>query len=432
MADTIILSTEGDLEKVTRRIQSSVNSATALKTLGVDILPSSTPTEHSLSDLARKELVCACQANQSITKILVRTHYLNHPDYAGTVFLVLLEGLGHLPQLELADMNLRAFDGEQFASIVGPAVTCFLRQAKNLNKLCLRYARIGGHEAQRTIQDWSSALARLSSLEEFSFTQCSLDPDLAFQSVFDPVLMALSQLPTLISLSLIERHAQGLFSTTAFLALIAATKLKQVICYRWRMPILGVLTHQMESKPHATLQKLVLDFDGDLQSYHDVAAILQACTSLVSLELRHDWRLHLLLTTEEGGMIAVAKALRHTTMLRTLIFPFNGEPCSVPILEAFADSLQVNYTLQELKLSGCNRTWGMSVQEASDSIPVLFLVAKILFFLYLNNAGRGEVLHESTPAATWVQKLEQHKDELCCLFYYLSSNPTLCDTTSLG
>lgn len=431
MADTIILSTEGDLDKVTRRLQSSMNSATALKTLTVDILPSSSRAEHSLSDHAKKELVCACQANQSVTKLLVRTHNINQPEHAGTVFLVLLEVLGQLPQLKKADMNLRAFDGEQFDSIVGPAVTGFVREAKNLNKLCLKYVRIGGQEAPRTIQDWGRALARLSSLEEFSFTQCSLDPDLAFQSVFDPVLMALSQLPAFTGLSLVERHAEGLFSTSAFLALMGAAKLRQLNCYRWRLPILGDLAHQMESKPDATLQKLVLDFDGDLQSYHDVAAILLACSSLVSLELRHDWRLHMLPSTEEGGMMAVAKALQCTRMLRTLIFPFNGEPCSIPILEAFADSLQVNYTLQELKLSGCSRTWGMAVQEGSDSTRVVFLMAKILSFLYMNNRGRGEVLYDSTPAAKWVQTLEQHKDELSCLFYYLSSNPTLCDITSL-
>jgi hypothetical protein len=431
MTDTIILSTTGDVEKVTKRLQSSMNSATAQKTLAVDILASSSQAGHSLSDHARKELVSACRANRSVTKLLVRTHNFNQLEHDGTVFIVLLEVLGQLPQLKQVDMNLRAFDGEQFVSIVGPAVTCFLREAKNLNKLCLKYVRLGGQGVQRTIQDWSIALAVMSSLEEFSFTQCSLDPDLTLQSVFDPVLMALSQLPTLTSLSLIERHAGGLFSTFALLALMGAAKLRQMKCYRWRLPILGALAHQMESKPNATLQKLVLDFDGDLPSYHDVAAILLACTSLVSLELRHDWRLHMLPSTEEDGMIAVAKALQSTSMLRTLIFPFNGEPCSVPILEAFADSLQVNYTLRELKLSGCNRTWGMTVQEGSDSTRAVFLLGKILFFLYLNNKGRGEVLSESTMVAKWVQTLEQHKDELSCLFYYLSSNPTLCDTTSL-
>ena len=424
MTDTIILSTSRDLEKLTRRLRRCPTATTSVETLAVDILHD---VLQSLTDTASNELASACQANLSVKNLLIRTHNMDESMDDGTMSIVLLDVLGRLPLLQEADINLQGFDSEQFNSVVGPAVTCFVQQAKNLNKLCLRYIRIGGHEAQKTLQDWGEAFARLLSLNEFTFTQCSLDPDLAFQSLFDPVLVALSQLPSLTSLCLIERQAHQLFSTSAFLALTGTSTLRELSCYRWQLPILHELAELNHRNPDTTLQKLVLDFKGDPQSYHDVAAILSGCTALVSLELRHDWRLHMPPTTDEGGMIAVAKALRSTRLLQCLIFPFNGEPCSEPILEAFADALQVNCTLQDLKLSGCNRTWGIAVQEGKKPTRVVLLVAKILFFLYLNKKGRGEILHE-TSVAKWIQKLEQHRTELSCLFYYLSSNPTLCCT----
>jgi hypothetical protein len=49
-------------------------------------------------------------------------------------------------------------------------------------------------------------------------------------------------------------------------------------------------------------------------------------------------------------------------------------------------------------------------------------------FLRLNEMGRKNVhtQRESVARATWISQLAKHSDDLDCLFYYLGSNPSLC------
>eukprot|EP00797_Seminavis_robusta_P018467 Sro276_g106030.2 (324) ;mRNA; r:49149-50120 len=130
---------------------------------------------------------------------------------------------------------------------------------------------------------------------------------------------------------------------------------------------------------------------------------LLKCTMVV-YELGHDNN-----TQETCTMPELATALQSNTTLQS--FEIHGSTeLGKWLEEAFLIMMQSNYTLTTLKL--CQ-------DEA------LFLRPFLQFYLALNKAGR-KLLDQNATREDWVSALIRVRQDLSCIFYFLSTNPLLC------
>ena len=68
-------------------------------------------------------------------------------------------------------------------------------------------------------------------------------------------------------------------------------------------------------------------------------------------------------------------------------------------------------------------------EKYSAAIPLLqkSIKEKVEYYMRLNGAGRGSLITKGTAnRAEWVEMLISCSDDLDCLFYFTSMNPTLC------
>lgn len=120
----------------------------------------------------------------------------------------------------------------------------------------------------------------------------------------------------------------------------------------------------------------------------------------------------------------LATALANNTFLKQLIFKWaegNREDISKTLC-TFADVLETkNWTLNNLKFEGSLHTM---VPEQLASLQ------RIKRYTKLNWLDRSKVLKKdpnNTPRDAWVAKLRRSRNDIDCIFYFLSMNPFLCD-----
>jgi len=119
------------------------------------------------------------------------------------------------------------------------------------------------------------------------------------------------------------------------------------------------------------------------------------------------------------------------------------ETCNISNI---ATALYLNSTLQSLELHGRNEI-GKWVEEAflhvmQSNVTLtnlelfhmngLFLGPFLNFYLKLNRAGRGSLLqNQNISRSKWVDSLILVRNDVPCLFYFLSMNPLLCNCSSI-
>jgi hypothetical protein len=148
------------------------------------------------------------------------------------------------------------------------------------------------------------------------------------------------------------------------------------------------------------------------------------------------------------GVLAICDMLKVNKSLKRLDFSFTCGPSDIdidPLLQAIASALKVNTTLTELCLT-CESSVSPSNKGKDAILDMLLhnyalknfrsleddaeLNAQTDFYLKLNRIGRGNLLQRAEDGSKqqWVDMLIQQKDDLDCLFYFLSANPSLCAT----
>jgi hypothetical protein len=147
------------------------------------------------------------------------------------------------------------------------------------------------------------------------------------------------------------------------------------------------------------------------------------------------------------GVLAICSMLKVNRSLKKLDLSFTCAPSDMdPLLQAIASALKVNTTMTDLFLS-CESSTPPSKKGKDAILDMLLhnyslqhfrileddaeLDAQKDFYLKLNSIGRGKLLQraEDSSKQQWVDMLVQQKDDLDCLFYFLSANPSLCATT---
>jgi hypothetical protein len=120
--------------------------------------------------------------------------------------------------------------------------------------------------------------------------------------------------------------------------------------------------------------------------------------------------------------------LQTNTSLKHFEFPAITCAYSPRWVQMASRVLQKNTTLRVLQLGGPVRN-----HAATDSEDAA--MKSVQFHLKLNQAGRSQLLGKDgvvAPSLDWVNVIGKVSDDLDCVLYFLSRNPSLCSDKSIG
>ena len=253
---------------------------------------------------------------------------------------------------------------------------------------------------------------------------------------FDCVVEALAQAPLLqvVSLQLSGSRDRAPFSGKALAKLFQSPTVGEL--YLSRLGLLrehfGVIAEEL-----ATVTNLrILDLFGNNLSNEDIILIAQGLQRNVGLQT-------LVLPCSDDDLslessVAISKALQVHTTLVNLNLP-RGVLGDDGLLH-IAEGLSVNKTLRKIEvdvskdLGDKGRAALLGMLEKNYKLERLVVGSaeksikeKVEYYIRLNEAGRGSLISKGTAnRAEWVEMLISCSDDLDCLFYFTSMNPTLC------
>jgi hypothetical protein len=388
----------------------------------------------SLPEEDMQALQSAIAVNTSITKIVISTSSVeaihNHNETHNSTFFFpqVIEALSHLENLQYLDIQL--LPTHYFVGI-GNAITTCLRHACKLERLTLSRVRFQpsstddeSRQQQQILEDWAAVLAhQCRNLKEFRMDHCRvLVPEgvaatrtTANDFIMDPVLRSLSQIPSLLRVSLIAEENSSrrflLFSLEALVELCHSSSLMNLECHGWGFSWALSSLESILRNGESNLKDLMVDF---LQEKADGEALVEILQGQGNARLESLHFLNIRQPLDDDVMIQIADHLSSNTAIIRNLKSLHFD-CSMPwsnkVIAAFEESLQVNYSLESLRLGSCD----------------FARLQKIVFYLKLNQRGRGTLLRdESASRDKWIRKLIVVKDDLDCLYYFLSKNPSLC------
>ncbi|CAB9506719.1 expressed unknown protein [Seminavis robusta] len=301
----------------------------------------------------------------------------------------LFEALGRVPQLRKVEFyGLRIFPYRM--PIVMAERT--LATATRLEEFSLVGINLCEEEADpngNVFSRFSETLRHHPTLKTFALDNCRLRDEETGPTLDEAIVEPLVQIPSLekVSLELFVFSKCG----SAFLfemakALIQANNQSQLE----DLSISGCL--------------------GGMKGAKTISEMIRVNTSLKSLEL------HLRSRTEdddEEGIRELSKALgRNKTLAKFQLHGATNRTGSLETRNIFLQMLESNYALKS----------GVQVFHPG------FLRPENELYLRLNQVGRGRLLLNGLAKREWVDTLIKVRQDLDCLFYFLSTNPSLCNT----
>jgi hypothetical protein len=279
-------------------------------------------------------------------------------------------------------------------------------------------------------EDFGQALQRLTSLRRFIIFCGLLEDSMQLEANwFGPVLTGLSRLPQLSSLKL-EAFDYGRLGKLDPIALESLFHSPSLLLSNFEgfefleehmLAIAGALSYPATSPTN--LKSLGLDGCQVLTSnttIKSLASMLRTNQILETLELcmRVGSGEHEIDKSGTLNLEDIAAALEINSSLRVLglkISSSSSPTISDETLPSFVRMLRSNYSLEVLRL------WPFCKEYRS----------KIDLFLKLNKIGRGNLMRQQRTATKkqWVAQLsyEKVRDDLDCVYYFLSANPSLCN-----
>lgn len=253
-----------------------------------------------------------------------------------------------------------------------------------------------------------------SSSSHFDSSLSKIASDTCAGSSLDSLLLSVSMLPSLTTVTLTakkdtklaSRHA---LSVPAFSALFLSSSIKVLTLQNWKWSSEHLLSMSQTLQTNTSLQ--VLRFGSlsnvSTEAANALAAAIRSNSILAQLELELGEML------SEDVALTLTRALHSNTVtgLQSLILTGTrlGRISKATTI-AFQDMLKSNFTLNRCVLFRKN-----------------FLQSTIRHYTRLNAMGRRTLLKVDS-APTWMEVLSHPvvQEDLDSIFYFLSSNPTLC------
>jgi hypothetical protein len=325
----------------------------------------------------------------------------------------LFDSLGRIPELrQLEFYGLRIFPYQVPIAMIRRT----LARATKLHEICLVGIQVSGEP--RDFETFADTLKDHPSLKSFCLDNCRLENEARGPSLDDGIIPVLVQLPTLekVVIRAMERSVWGTVNCKSVELLCASPTLKKLELFAFSPCCSNFMKVMAQSlQKHSNKSQLVqLSVAGSLGGLEGVKAISQMLhtnKTLRAVELHMRGRSD----EDEVGIIELSKSLTHNkTLTKFQLHGTTDRHGSWDARNAFLEMLQSNYTL-------------------SDSVQVFhpgFLRPQNDFYLKLNRLGRGRLLGSANiHKEEWINTLFKARDDLSCLYYLLSMNPSLCSNS---
>ena len=294
-----------------------------------------------------------------------------------------------------------------------------LSRAIHLEEFCLVGVNLSATTSQ-DFDDFSETLRQHPSLKSFGLDNCRLKDESTGPTLDDAIVNVLVQIPTLekVVIRAMEVSMWGTLSCSSVGLLCASSTLKSLELFVFSSCkcsfMVDMAKSLIQSKDTTQLEELSISGClGGMNGARAISDMLLVNQKLKSLEL------HLRSRTEddEDGIIELSKALtKNKTLTKFQLHASTNKSGSWETRNAFLKMLQSNYTL-------------------SESVLVFhpgFLRPDNEFYLKLNQVGRGYLLENTELGKeVWVETLIKVRWEVDCLFYFLTTNPSLCASSLL-
>lgn len=340
---------------------------------------------------------------------------------------IVLETIGHLYSLEELQIWCSTIPVDVFAHTI--------RHATRLCKVYFFRVTLAG--SQEDMEELALAIREHPSLRVFRVSGFHTDDDVTI----DCIVQALSVVPTLdvVSLQSSGVLSHTLFSEDALALLVCSPHLTDLYLSRLNLGeahlaviAVGVMTsHNLKVldlfgnniendhvilfaealERNKSLETLVLPCPADDLSVESCAALsksLQTNSTLITLTLPRS-------NLSDDGLLHIAEGLTVNTTLKKIEVGVSKD-LSQKGLDALTYMLESNMELERLVVSSAEK----SIKD------------KVEYYMRLNEVGRGLLLRDGNATREqWVEMLIAVIDDLDCLFYFLTRNPTLCQFANM-
>jgi hypothetical protein len=284
-----------------------------------------------------------------------------------------------------------------------------LNQAINLEDLTIIYVQLDiGNNSE-----FNDCLRYHQKLKVFKILYCQFPEFLRDEDYLNGIILTLSKIPTLqkVLFSPISDSGLGEISMEAITRLCKSLdNLVQLQIFGFSAPSgttnLAPVTRALEEKNTIKDLRLPISFNKD--SWIGIAKLIDSSNILETLILDVSF----LPKQDEKVILILAEALQQNTTLSRLDIFCNDDNCfDEKTLEKFGFSLESNFSLRDVSFF---------CRQGACTTPLNDLYTK------LNSLNRGDVLHGDSIRSEWVDKLFEATEDISCLYYFLSRNPSLC------
>jgi hypothetical protein len=368
------------------------------------------------------EFLFALQNNYTVKHVCFTGAFVR--ELTNDQWLKMLEGVGHLKKLEQLQIWCSTIPVDVFAHL--------LHKALKLRVVFFFHVRLDG--SQQDFTQFSDAIHYHPSLSEFRFGGI----DAVVETIsFDCVLEALGRAEKMqvVTVQLMNGNRQNRFTGDALATLMSS---KSITCLYLTRLGLGHDHYQAIATALTTNGNLrILDlFANDVQNDQ----LLQIVNSLsvneglemVVLPGLND------LDFNDACSMAISDMIKINTSLASLYMP-----CSKFTdigLVHLSESLSINTTLKKVEIAVSNKIGQQGMDALTDMLVKNYelerlvvdsneksIKSKIEYYMRLNAVGRGQLISSGQAnRVEWVNMLVSVRDDLDCLFYFVSMNPTLC------
>ena len=368
------------------------------------------------------QFLSALRHNYTVTHVCFTGAFVR--DATTEQWVKMLEGVGHLVSLQQLQIWCSTIPVSTLASL--------LQRAKMLKVVFLFQAKLDG--TQEDFSDFSNAIRDHPELREFRFGGFEMVRE---NISFDCVVEALGEASKLqvVTLQLMSGNRENRFSGTALAKLLSSTTIQCLYLARLGLRpdhydaiILAVQTNQNIRTLDLFLNSIKTD------------QLIQIVTALSGNEVIEMIVLPGLDDNEFNDECSkvVAETVKLNSSLTSLYMPCS-KFTDVGLVQ-LAESLSVNTTLKKVEISVSNKIGQQGIAALTEMLDKNYelerlvvdsseksIKSKIEYYMRLNAVGRGPLINSGQAnRVEWVNMLVSVRDDLDCLFYFISTNPTLC------
>ena len=379
-----------------------------------------THDNHGIDDVALQNLVNGLQSTQTrIEALIILAPIERSADPRMTQFCHSVGNISTLKELTW----FGSFELIPFRDNCMQNVTAILRRARNLEMLICHDILFDGetHEFEEFAQTFNNH----ASLKGVYFRGCKVADGKQVKSNVNPVLMALSSVVNLRELS-ISCWILPLTSTSS-----GGSGTPSIDCPLSQLCLRPSLV-SLDITDTDTGGQGILAWSAALCNSRSITTLslqtdmlMEECRVLGEIVRSNEVIQKLILCIghfeDDQHMMYLISALEENSTITELVFNFRAWTLffSTPVQEAFVSMLErKNFALLSVTF----------ILSQSAEVRNLEMEDMVEYFLVLNRSGRKILLEDPTTVSTeqWISTLISAKDSLDALFYFLSTNPSLC------